>query len=120
MISTFFYELPNLLKFEFVKFTWKFDNLLSHIFSFPSLPYEVKKNNPNFYFSCGTVDIPHGYKNQPDLSYRFPDCCFKLVKLNSTEINANPVVNQNQTHIDNQIQYELHIPVINHSQNDTQ
>lgn len=81
-----------------------------------------KKNNPNFYFSCGTVDIPQGYKNQPDLSYRFPDCCFKLVKLNGTEITTTPIViqNQNQTQIDNQIQYELHIPVINHSQNKTQ
>lgn len=31
--------------------------------------------------SCATLVVPPGYKNIPDLSKRFPDCCVKLVKI---------------------------------------
>lgn len=40
--------------------------------------------------SCGIVEVPDGYKNVPDLTKRFPDCCVNIIKLdNATKIDGN-------------------------------
>lgn len=67
---------------------------------------KIHQNFANFCFSCGTVEVPEGYTNEPDLSKRFPDCCFSLVKItpNSTEgavIGTTQTPNVSSTEIAN-------------------
>lgn len=54
------------------------------------------------FFSCGIVEVPEGYRNVPDLTKRFPDCCINIIKLeNSTKIDTNQTkIDGNQTRID--------------------
>lgn len=59
--------------------------------------------------SCGVVEVPDGYRNVPDLTKRFPDCCVNIIKLenatkidaNQTKIDTSPTVNQ--TRIDGNV-----------------
>lgn len=40
--------------------------------------------------SCGVVEVPDGYKNVPDKTKRFPDCCVNIIKIeNGTKTDAN-------------------------------
>lgn len=52
--------------------------------------------------SCGTVEVPDGYRNVPDLTKRFPDCCVNIIRLeNATKIDANQTkVDGNQTKVE--------------------
>lgn len=71
-----------------------------------------------------------GYKNDPDFSKRFPDCCFNVVKIvgfiASNRTTTKPINNQNQTQIqiqnqlDSQIQYEIQNQTQIQTQNQTQ
>lgn len=56
--------------------------------------------------------MPDGYRNVPDLTKRFPDCCINIIKLeNSTKIDENQTkidtipmeINVNQTRIDGNV-----------------
>lgn len=54
--------------------------------------------------------MPDGYRNEPDLTKRFPDCCINIIKLeNATKIDAN------QTKIDTS---SMKIDVINQTRID--
>ena len=59
------------------------------------------------------MEIPEGYRNVPDLTKRFPDCCINIIKLenvtnidaNQTKIDTNPIKIDviNQTTIDGNV-----------------
>lgn len=53
-------------------------------------------------FSCGSVEVPQGYKNVQDLTKRFPDCCINIVKIvNGTSIDNNIIRIDNTTKVEN-------------------
>lgn len=51
--------------------------------------------------SCGTVLVPEGYKNIPDLTKRYPDCCINIIKLeqNGTKIENTTKIETNTTKV---------------------
>lgn len=83
--------------------------------------------------SCGSVEVPNGYKNIPDLSKRYPDCCVNIVKIiNGTRIDNTIKIETTTTHenmiraenttksngtmhkiVENTTQINDHLPTIN-------
>lgn len=52
------------------------------------------------------VEVPEGYKNVPDLTKRFPDCCVNIVKIeNGTKID-NVIRIETTTSLENMIRVE--------------
>lgn len=47
------------------------------IFSLESYTSQISM----FFFSCDPVVEPKGYRNEPDLSKPYPNCCVNLVKI---------------------------------------
>lgn len=42
--------------------------------------------------SCGLILAPPGYRNERDLTKKYPDCCTKLVKVvNNEETEPHPM-----------------------------